>query len=50
MVNILALVSHCPLTRLEIIGFMYLFYVYDGNRLLAPTLRQRWCSLMYNVY
>jgi hypothetical protein len=38
------------LTRLEIIGFEYPYYVYDGNRPLAPILRQRWCSLMYDVY
>jgi hypothetical protein len=26
------------------------FYVYDCNRPLAPILRQRWCSLAYDVY
>ncbi len=35
---------------LEIIDFVYPFYVYDGNRPLAPILRQRRCSLMYDVY
>ncbi len=39
-----------PLTRLEIIGFVYPFFVYDGNRPLTPVLRQRRCSLMYDVY
>jgi hypothetical protein len=38
------------LTRLEIICFVYPFYVYDGNRPFAPILRQRLCSLMYDVY
>ncbi len=35
---------------LEIIGFVYPFYVYDGIRLLAPILRQKQCSLLYDVY
>jgi hypothetical protein len=35
---------------LENIGFVYPFYAYDGNRPLAPILRQRWCSLLYDVY
>ncbi len=35
---------------LDNIGFIYPFYVYDCNRPLAPILRQRWCSLMYDVY
>ncbi len=35
---------------LENIGYIYPFYVYDGNRPLAPILRQRRCSLMYDVY
>ncbi len=38
-----------PLTRLEITGSVYPFYVYDGNMPLAPILRQRQCSLMYDV-
>ncbi len=42
--------SRHPLTQLEIIGFVYLFYVYDGNKPLAPILRQRQYSLMYDVY
>jgi hypothetical protein len=42
--------SRRQLTRLEIIGFIYPFYVYDGNRPLTPILRQRQCSLMYDVY
>jgi hypothetical protein len=42
--------SRRPLTGFEIIGFVYPFYVYDGNRLLAPILRQRWYSLMYDGY
>jgi hypothetical protein len=33
---------------LENIGFVYPFYVYDC-RPLAPILRQRPCSLMYDV-
>jgi hypothetical protein len=32
------------------IGSVYPFYVYDGNRPLAPILRQRRCCLMYDVY
>jgi hypothetical protein len=36
--------SRCPLTRLKIIGFVYPFYVYDGNTPLTPILRQRRCS------
>jgi hypothetical protein len=35
---------------LENIGFVYPFYVYDCNRPLAPMLRQKRCSLMYDVY
>ncbi len=35
---------------LENIGFVYPFYVYDGNRPLASILRQRRCSLRYDVY
>ncbi len=35
---------------LENIGFVYPFYAYEGNRPLAPVLRQRQCSLLYNVY
>ncbi len=42
--------SRRPLTRLEIIVFVFPFYVYDGNRPLASILRQRQCSLMYDVY
>ncbi len=42
--------SRHPLTRFEIIGFVYPFYDYDGNRPLALILRQRRCSLMYDVY
>ncbi len=30
--------------------FQISLYVYDRNRPLAPILRQRWCSLMYDVY
>jgi hypothetical protein len=37
-------------TQLENIGSVYPFYVYDGNRPLAPMLRQRRWSLMYDVY
>jgi hypothetical protein len=44
------LLSCRPLIQLENIGFVYPFYVYDGNRPLAPILRQRRCSLMYDVY
>ncbi len=33
--------------QLEIMGSIYPFYVYNGNRPLAPVLRQRLCSLMY---
>ncbi len=43
-------VSRPPLTQLENIGSAYPFYVSDGNRPLAPLLRQKWCSLMYDVY
>jgi hypothetical protein len=32
------------------IGFVHPFYVNDGNRPLAPVLRQRGCSLMNDVY
>jgi hypothetical protein len=32
----------------ENIGSVYPFY--DGNRPLAPILRQRRCSLLYDVY
>jgi hypothetical protein len=39
-----------PLTRLENIGSVYPIYVYNGNRPFAPILRQRRCSLMYDVY
>ncbi len=35
---------------LENIGFVYPFYVYNCNRPLAPMLRQKRCSLMYDVY
>ncbi len=35
---------------LENISSVYPFYVYDGNRPLAPILRQRRCSLLYDVY
>jgi hypothetical protein len=35
---------------LEIICFAYPFYVNDCNRPLAPILRQRRCSLIYDVY
>jgi hypothetical protein len=35
---------------LENIGSIYPFYVYDGNRQLTPILRQRPCSLMYDIY
>jgi hypothetical protein len=35
---------------LENIGSAYPFYVYGGNRPLAPILRQRRCSLLYDVY
>jgi hypothetical protein len=35
---------------LENIGFIYPFFVYDGNRPLAPILRQSQCSLLYDVY
>jgi hypothetical protein len=35
---------------LENIGFVFPFYVYDRNRPLAPILRQRQYSLMYDVY
>jgi hypothetical protein len=40
------------LTQLEIIGPIYplLYLQYVCNRPLAPILRQRWCSLMYDVY
>jgi hypothetical protein len=30
--------------------FRIFLYVYDQNGPLAPILRQRWCSLMYDVY
>jgi hypothetical protein len=35
---------------LENIGSVYPFYVYDGNRPLAPILRQKLCSLLYDVF
>jgi hypothetical protein len=44
------LLSRPPLTQTENIGSVNPFYVYDGNRPLAPILRQRRCSLMYDVY
>ncbi len=34
------LLSRPPLTQLENIGSVYPFYVYDGNRLLAPILHK----------
>jgi hypothetical protein len=37
-------------TQLEIKGPVYPLYVYDRNRPLTPILKQRWCSLMYDVY
>jgi hypothetical protein len=42
--------SRPPLTQLENIGSLYPFFVYDGNRPLAPILRKRRCSLMCDVY
>jgi hypothetical protein len=44
-----SLLSRRLLTQLEIIGPVYPLYVYDCIRPLAPILRQRWCSLMYDV-
>ncbi len=44
------LLSRPPLTQLENIGSVYPLYAYDSNRPLAPILRQRWCSLLYDVY
>ncbi len=41
----------CLLYSFENIGFIYpSMYVYDHNRPLAPIVRQRRCSLMYDVY
>jgi hypothetical protein len=51
--NIQYLIEHCLALRepgLENIGSGYAFYVYGGNRPLAPILRQRQCSLLYDVY
>jgi hypothetical protein len=48
--NVFLLLSRPPLTQLENIGSVYPFYVYDGNRPLAPILRQRRGSLLYDVY
>jgi hypothetical protein len=36
--------------RLGEYWFQISLYVSDRNRPLAPILRQRWCSLMYDVY
>ncbi len=36
--------------RLREYWFRISLYVIDRNRPLAPILRQRWCSLMYDVY
>ncbi len=33
-----------------ITGPIYPLYVYDCNRPIAHLLRQRWCSLIYDVY
>jgi hypothetical protein len=45
------LLSH-PLLALRLgeCWFRISLYVNDHNRPLAPILRQRWCSLMYDVY
>jgi hypothetical protein len=43
------ILSRRPLTRLENIGFVYPFYVYDGNRPLAPTLRQMHRNTLHGV-
>ncbi len=36
--------------QLEEYWFRLSRYIYDRNRPLTPTLRQSWCSLMYDVY
>jgi hypothetical protein len=41
--------SRPPLTQLKNICSVYPFYVYEGNRPLALKLRQRRCSLLYDV-
>jgi hypothetical protein len=46
----MSILSRRLLTQLEIIGHVYPLCVYDRNRPLAPILRQRWCSLLYDVY
>jgi hypothetical protein len=40
----------CLLNRLGEYWFHISRYVYDCNRPLAPIIRQRQCSLMYDVY
>ncbi len=42
----------CPLLALRLgeYWFRISLYVYDRNRPLAPILRQRRCSLIYDVY
>jgi hypothetical protein len=40
----------CLLNRLGEYWFGISSYVYDRNRPLTPILRQRQCSLMYDVY
>ncbi len=42
----------CPLLALQLgeYWFRKSLYVYDRNRPLVPILRQKRCSLMYNVY
>jgi hypothetical protein len=42
--------SHRLRTHLEIIGPAYPLYVYDRSSPLASIVRQRLCSLMYDVY
>ncbi len=42
----------CPLLALQLGEYWFRIYryVYDRSRPLAPILRQRLCSLMYDVY